>query len=47
MLAVMCNQHIGSLYQQKSKQHVQFPIRKMSVNGASKIIGLIKKVIGK
>jgi len=47
MLAVMYNQHIGSLYKQKSKQHVHFPILKMSVNGASKIFGLVNKVIGK
>jgi len=47
MLAVMRNEHIGNLYQQKSKQHVQFPILKMSVIGASKIFGLINKVIGK
>ena len=47
MLAVMRNQHIGSLYQQKSKRYVQFPILKMSVNAASKIVGLINKVIGK
>jgi len=47
MLAVMSNQHIGRLYHQKSKRHVQFPILKMSVNGASQIVGLINKVIGK
>jgi len=47
MIAVMRNEHIGSLYQQKSKWHVQFPILKMNVNGASKIVGLINKVIGK
>jgi len=47
MLAVMRNQHIGSLYQQKSKQYVQFPILKISVNGASKIFGVINEVIGK
>jgi len=43
----MHNQHIGSLYEQTSKRHVQFPILKISVNGASKIFGLINKVIGK
>jgi len=47
MLAVMCNQDIGSLYQRKSKRHVQFPILKMSVIRASKIFGHINKVIGK
>jgi len=47
MLAVMRNQHIGSLYQQKSKRHIQFPILKMSVNAASKIVGLINNEICK
>jgi len=47
MLAVMRNQHIGSLYQQKVKQYVQFPILKISVNGASKIVVHINTVIGK
>ena len=41
----MRNQHIGSLYQQKSKRHVHFPILKTSLNGASKIFGLVNKVI--
>jgi len=47
MLAVMRNQQIGSHYQQTSKQHVHFPILKMSINGASKIFGPVNKVIGK
>jgi len=47
MLAVMSKEHIGSLYQQKSKRHVHFPILKMSLNGASTIDGLENKVIGK
>jgi hypothetical protein len=47
MLAVMCNEHIGSLYQQKSNQHSYFPIQKMGVNGASTIIGVVNIEIGK
>jgi len=43
----MHNQHIGSLYQQKSKRHVQFPILNMSITGASTIFGLRNEVIGK
>jgi len=47
MLAVVRNQHIGSLYQQQSKRHVQFPILNMSVNAVSKIVGLIHNEICK
>jgi len=46
MLAVMRNQHIGSLYNQKSKQHVRFPILKMRVKGASTSSGHENEVIG-
>jgi len=46
MLAVMRNQHIGSLYNQKSKQHVHLPILKMHVKGASTSSGHENEVIG-
>jgi len=47
MFSVMCNQHIGSLYHQKSKRNDYFPILKMNVNGALTKFGLLNKVIGK
>jgi hypothetical protein len=47
MLAVMCNQHIDSLYQQKSKQLGQFPILTIGINGTLMIFAVVNKVIGK
>jgi len=47
MPAVLGKQHIGSLSQQKSKRHLQFPMLKMIVTGVSMISGSMNNVIGK
>ena len=47
MLDAMRNQHIGSVYQQSSKQYVLFPIHKMTLIGASNNFGLVRYIIGK
>jgi len=47
LLAVIHNEHIGSLYRQKRQRHGNIHNPTMSDNGESTIFGLVRNLIGK